>query len=159
MKEKLTVEKAKEFTKKLLMESGSKDGEFWYNHMKAVSETCLVLAAREENVDLESLEIAGWVHDLGYLVSEESHAKYSLETVEKEFEINEIIRDCIINHGNSGDPKTKEGKIIKFADKLAFLNKDFLGAILKANPGKIDKEYIDYTEMALKRIPKILGEL
>ena len=39
------------------------------------------------------------------------------------------VRDGILNHSGSGEAKTLEGKIIKFADRIAYINHDIDDAI------------------------------
>lgn len=75
--------------------------------------------------------IAAWLHDIGYIINKETHAKHSLEIAKKQFTLNKKIEDCILNHGTNGNPKTEEGKIIKIADKASFINPKILEIFLK----------------------------
>ena len=43
--------------------------------------------------------------------------------------LTEEVRDGILNHSGSGNAKTLEGKIIKFADRIAYINHDIDDAI------------------------------
>lgn len=95
---------------------------FLINHSEGVLETSLKLAKHKE-VDVEKIKIASWLHDIGRTVQIKNHAEESVKLAEGEFgSLDEIIKDCILNHGNSKNPKTEEGKIIQFADKLSILN-------------------------------------
>ena len=47
------------------------------------------------------------------------------------------VRDGILNHNSSGNPSTLEGKIVHFADRIAYLNHDIDDAI-RAGVIKID---------------------
>lgn len=54
-----------------------------------------------------------------------------LERSDKRIGLNltEEVRDGILNHSGSGSAKTLEGKIIKFADRIAYINHDIDDAI------------------------------
>ena len=54
-----------------------------------------------------------------------------LERSDKRIGLNltEEVRDGILNHSGSGQEKTLEGKIIKFADRIAYINHDIDDAI------------------------------
>lgn len=54
-----------------------------------------------------------------------------LERSDKRIGLNltEEVRDGILNHSGSGEAKTLEGKIIKFADRIAYINHDIDDAI------------------------------
>lgn len=54
-----------------------------------------------------------------------------LERSDKRIGLNltEEVRDGILNHSGSGKAKTLEGKIIKFADRIAYINHDIDDAI------------------------------
>ena len=54
-----------------------------------------------------------------------------LERSDKRIGLNltEEVRDGILNHSGSGQAKTLEGKIIKFADRIAYINHDIDDAI------------------------------
>ena len=43
--------------------------------------------------------------------------------MKKEFILDEVDIDCIINHGSSGNPNTEEGKIFRYADGLSLFTK------------------------------------
>jgi putative nucleotidyltransferase with HDIG domain len=119
----LTPLTAEEFAKKLYEEKmHGLEKRFIIRHSQQVMETCLKLA-ESKNVDLEKLKIASWLHDIGRTEQDKGHAEKSVEIAEKEFGfLDETIKDCILNHGNSKSPQTEEGKIIQFADKLSILN-------------------------------------
>lgn len=64
-----------------------------------------------------------------------SHAKQSLRVVEKlekggvGLNLTYEVRDAILNHSGNDEASTLEGKIIKFADKIAYINHDIDDAI------------------------------
>ena len=64
-----------------------------------------------------------------------SHYKQSVrvvEVVEKKgrgLNLTKEVRDGILNHRTAGNPSTLEGKIVRFSDKIAYLNHDIDDAI------------------------------
>lgn len=81
-----------------------------------------------------------------------SHYKQSVrvvEVLEKKGEglnLTWEVRDGILNHRTSGNPSTLEGKIVRFSDKIAYINHDIDDAIR----GKIIKE---------NDIPKVYSDM
>ncbi len=127
---KLTPFIAQKFAKEKILEiKKEEDREFVLIHTKTVVE-CAKLLGENRNIDLDLLEIAAWLHDIGY--SQEGHAQLALKILEKErFEISENLKDCIINHGTKGNPLCEEAKILKIADKLSMVNPEMLKIIIK----------------------------
>ena len=96
-------------------------------------------------------------HDLGHTpfghageyilnqICEEGFAHYRqsvrvVEVLEKKgrgLNLTAEVRDGILNHGSSRMPSTLEGKIVRFSDKIAYINHDIDDAIR----GKIITEY------------------
>ena len=72
-----------------------------------------------------------------------SHYKQSVrvvEVVEKKgrgLNLTKEVRDGILNHRTAGNPSTLEGKIVRFSDKIAYINHDIDDAIR----GRIITEY------------------
>lgn len=155
MAKKLTVEEAKKIAKKYLIESGLHQGEWYYLHEKSVADTAKVLGDRLK-VDTDKMVIAAWVHDIGYSIEDENHGKHSLKLVEEIYELDDVLRDCILNHSGDANPKTKEGKIIQIADKISFLNTDVLIALLDENPEKIKEQDLKYIDNSLQRVLRFL---
>lgn len=64
-----------------------------------------------------------------------SHSKQSLRVVEKlenggkGLNLTAEVRDGIVNHSMSGNPSTMEGKIVRYCDKIAYINHDIDDAI------------------------------
>ena len=64
-----------------------------------------------------------------------SHYKQSVrvvEVVEKKgrgLNLTKEVRDGILNHRTAGNPSTLEGKIVRFSDKIAYINHDIDDAI------------------------------
>ena len=123
MPEKLTGESAKKFALETFkkMKSGV-EKRFLIQHSKSIVKTSMNLA-KGRKIDIESLKIACWLHDIGRTVQIEGHANISLKLAKEKFgELNPIIEDCIVNHSSSKNPGTKEGKIMQLADKLSIMN-------------------------------------
>jgi len=112
---KLTFEDARrlcfEYFNKL---EDREQADFLILHSKNASETAVMIAQNrpDMNLNIETLRIAGFVHDIGYFIEEENHAEHSIELLEKEYELDEKLRDCILNHGTGSVTKIEEGKII-----------------------------------------------
>ena len=64
-----------------------------------------------------------------------SHTKQSLrivEVLEKEgrgLNLTREVRDGILNHSGSGNPKSLEGRVVQLADRIAYLNHDIDDAV------------------------------
>ena len=100
-------------------------------HADAVVEIAVILA-KKFKADVSAVEISGWLHDIGSTIERNDHAKLSLDLLGEEgFEISELIKDCILNHGTSGKPKSKEAKILQMADKLSILSMPVLKLLFK----------------------------
>jgi len=123
MAEQLTEQSAKQFANEIYRKmKGGVEKRFLIQHTKGVVKTSVNLA-KGKQVDLEALKIAGWLHDIGRSVNIEGHAELSVKLAEEKFgELNPIVKDCILHHGSTKDPETKEGKIIQLADKLSIMN-------------------------------------
>jgi len=139
----LTIQIAKQIAQSELDKIKDRESrDFHKAHEKAVV-ACSKLLAQSRKIDNEVLEIAGWLHDIGKSIENENHAQHSIEILEKQgYEISEILRDCILNHGTHDIPNTEEGKIIHIADKLSTINKDIVKILAKYSLKK-DKESKD----------------
>lgn len=87
--------------------------------------------AKKRGLDFRSAARGGLLHDM-FLYNQHDknnfigrHAKYhplaALQNASKHFSINEVEKDCILNHmwPIAGErPKSKEAKIVNLADKL-----------------------------------------
>ena len=107
------------------------EGKFNVVHTKAVVEISRMLGKRLR-ASVDDLVASAWVHDIGKIVQLADHAKYSIEILDKEgLLINEIMKDCIANHGTGSVAVTREGKIIQAADKLSILSIPILELLLE----------------------------
>jgi len=129
---KLTVKKAKKISREILSDIKEiEEREFHKIHTEAVVKAALILS-KGKKIDKKLLETAAWVHDIGYSVSDENHAEKSIEILEKKgFELSEKLKDCVLNHGGGGKPKSKEAKILQIADKASTLDSEILKILVK----------------------------
>ena len=148
----LTKEKAKKIYEENLNKIEIKElRDFLLVHSKKVKEIAVLLGNRK-NLDVETLEIAGWIHDIGYIIDEKEHAKNSFEILEKEgYEISETLKDCILNHGHTKKPLTPEGEIFQMADYISMIYKDILNTFLQHNKSKIGEVNISFLEMMISQ--------
>jgi HD superfamily phosphodiesterase len=117
----LTIETAREFAIEKFGKFPELEKQLKIKHSEYIIKAAEELVKEkgiENNININRIEIAAWLHDIGYIVSEEGHAEYSLRISKEKFELDSIIEDCILNHDSKGKPVTKEGKIIQLADKL-----------------------------------------
>lgn len=100
--------------------------------------------ARGLRLNEDLVEAAAYGHDLGHppfahageralqrcYSKEFTHAKQSLRVVDylerngKGLNLTFEVRDAILNHSGDDNPSTLEGKILKLADKIAYINHD-----------------------------------
>ncbi len=153
----LTIKSSEQFAKQLFGKvKSAKDKEIFLAHMKQVRETALILAEKRK-VDRKTLVIAANLHDIGRTISSEDHAFHSVNILKKSgFRVDSKLEDCILNHGSSKKPKTVEGKIIKTADKLCWIEPGVLRFFLKYNKKRIKKADVRFLEDKFKKIIKFL---
>jgi len=138
--------------------------QWYYLHSKYVG-----ISASEINpkLDKDIFKIAGWLHDVAKVKSDKNHSKESAKIAKKFLKDKidddklKIILDCIANHGKKDHPKTKEGKIIQSADKLAIFYPGVRRFIIKATDRKtLDnmlKEH--YSEIKMRKAKLIAKKL
>jgi HD superfamily phosphodiesterase len=155
MKDTLTVKKAKKFCEETLMKLENKENaRFILLHSKLDSEIALILAEKK-NVNKETLEIASWVHDIGKTIDKVDHEKHSIEILEKQFELSETLRDCILNHRTYGKPITEEGKLFRIADKISILHPEIVRNLVNCP----EERYKKVVSFIIKTSAKISGVL
>ena len=123
------LEAVKEEVKKKL-ESEPSGHDYW--HCYRVVKNAMTIGEREE-ADLQIVELAGWLHDIGIDAGKKGHAVKGAQEARKilgklkvsENDIKKIC-DCIEKHSfyKGKKPESKEGQILQDADKL-----EALGAI------------------------------
>jgi HD superfamily phosphodiesterase len=158
--ERLTPKTAEEFARGIFSKLKDKEErEFRLVHPVLVSETALILAKKiNRKVNFDTLKIAAWVHDVGYSIEAKNHAEHSLKILNEKFDIDNVLKDCIINHGSEATPETDEGKIIQLADKAFILDRDLLRLVLKSSKEKADSEYIDFIKKMSEKVVDLLGK-
>ena len=80
-----------------------------------------------------------------------AHYKQSVRVVEilekkgQGLNLTREVRDGMLNHRTSGNPATMEGKIVRFSDKIAYINHDIDDAIAEKllRKGYSHEEYAD----------------
>ena len=140
-------------------------------HTLEVSQIARTIArALRMNEDLTEAIALG--HDLGHTpfghcgervlneISEEgfSHNRQSLRVVEKlensgrGLNLTKEVRDGIVNHSMSGEPSTMEGRIVRFADKMAYIHHDMDDAIRAGilTEDSLPREYTDVLGHSIK---------
>lgn len=111
-----------EAVRKFAEENFKKLQEYLYGwnilHVTYMIKAIEVLAVGDD-IDINRLKTLAWVHDIGKIESEENHAEFSIKILEKEFDLSLLDRDCILNHGASKKPVSKEAKIFQKADGIS----------------------------------------
>lgn len=142
--------------------------EILENHFKPVVDYCVLISeglVKEGNeIDLEVLEIAAWLHDIGSIIfGRENHHRTGAEVAEKELQkLNypqekiKKIKECILNHRGSKEDENKrdfiEARILVDADAItAFDNIEghFLW-VIEADGIKKQKEVKEKVKNKLK---------
>lgn len=136
----------------------SQDYEHNFEHIKDV--VCYVkklLSILKVNADAEVCILAAYWHDIGRLKTANNHEKISAEMLKKELKKQKFeksfIDNCyaaIENHKYNMTPLTIEGKILKDADKLAWLGIRRWKSCLK-NGQKLDS--------IINLLPKLRNEI
>ncbi len=85
--------------------------DFFLVHSEKVGKVAKMIA-QKLGIDNDNIfEIAGWVHDIGYSKNFENHADHAIPILEElGYEVDYILRDCILNHGNKKIPKLPREK-------------------------------------------------
>ncbi len=123
------VEKVRNFVEEESRKSTAKYGYHPYKfHFISVHDYALKLA-KNLNVDIEIVEVASWLHDIGSVIyGRENHHLTGAEIAEQKlrelsYSSNRIqkVKDCILNHRGSINNirKTLEEQIIADADTLS----------------------------------------
>lgn len=157
---KLNKRIAKKLAKKYLLKKDNIDPYHFIHTLKVVQ--AIKIIGKRKKLDMNLLEICAWVHDIGYSISNSPnndpiHAKNSIKLLIKEgYEVTDKIKDCILNHGSRGNPKTKEGKILQIAVKFNIIDKDFLQYLIDERAyGKEVKFLKKRTDSAVKMLKKL----
>ena len=117
------------------------------------------LLAKSVNMQNDVFMVAGWLHDIGNIIDNENHAKHSLTVLkEKGINVDGVLKDCILNHGDKNEAKTLEGRIFQIADKLSIFDIYTIEVFIKFGGLPMNKDYISFlrklTETALVSLEK-----
>ena len=157
---KLTIKNAKELSEKYLLKNREIDPYHFIHTLKVVQAVKII--SKNKKLDNKTLEICAWLHDIGYSIGNlpnraPNHAKNSVKILIKDgFEVTDKIKDCILNHGSNGNPKTKEGKILQIAVKFNIIDKDFLDYLINGKSKDNKIEFLKYrTDSVVKMLKKL----
>ena len=156
----LSINHAKTLAKKYLRDNKNIDPYHYIHTLKVVEAVKII--SEDKKVNGISLEISAWTHDIGYALKNlpnknKYHARDSLRLIKKEgFRIDEIIYDCILNHGGKKKPKTIEGKIFQIAVKFNIIDKDFLRFLIQRKAGGKEIGFLrERAKSALKMLKRL----
>ena len=154
---KLILLEAKKIASDIFVKADLVDrGEFLLVHSEKVGRVAKMIAQKLQIND-EVFEIAGWVHDIGYAKDFENHADFAIPILkELEYEVSDILEDCILNHGNGKSPKTTEGKIFQVADKLSIFDTEIIQIILKNGSFPLKDDDINFLKMMSENALKLV---
>lgn len=128
---KKIIEEIKKFVEEECKKPTANYGMVLYNYHFIPTVNYSKRLAEKLNADMELVEIAAWLHDIGSIkFGRENHHITGAEIVEKKLrELNfpeekiELVKECIINHMGSREGLNKrafvEAKIIAEADALS----------------------------------------
>lgn len=135
-----------------------RQGEFFLIHTTNVVKIAKIIA-KKVNLDQDFFEIAGRVHDIGYVKDMEHHADHSLSILtDLWYEIDEKLKDCILNHGNQKSPTTLEGEIFQIADKLSIFDADIIELFLQHEDFPITKDGLEFLKAMSEKSFRLLED-
>ena len=130
------------------------EGDHYRNRLTHTLEVAQLsrTVAKALRLNEELTEAIGYAHDLGHTpfghIGEDAldremqrvgrHFKHNEQSVRvvdvlerdgRGLNLTEAVRDGILNHGTAGHPHTLEGQIVRFCDKIAYINHDIDDAI------------------------------
>jgi len=154
---KLTIEKAKKIANNISHQINPIDNrEFFLIHSEKVWKVAKIIAEKLW-LPTDIFEIAGRIHDIWYAKNIEQHSDFSISILEELwYEINDILKDCILNHWNNKTPKTKEWIIFQIADKLNIIDSDIIKIVLKYWPFPISDKDLTFLKNMSKNAFRLL---
>ena len=136
-----------------------KQGEFFLIHTTNVVRVAKIIA-KNLNLDEDFFEIAGRIHDIGYVKDMEHHADYSLSILtDLWYDTDPKLKDCILNHGNSKSPTTLEGRIFQIADKLSIFDASLIELFLQNEDFPITRDGLLFLKAMSEKSFKLLENL
>jgi HD superfamily phosphodiesterase len=131
-------------------------------HHAKVWENCQWIVGQERlEVDLVTLEIAAWWHDVERGSEEHSLLRQGLTNLGIEPEFIEKIVGIINGHSYGQEQTSLEGKVLYDADKLEYLSLERVDTLVTAfKNGAIPQDRFDYYKKGwAKRIPNVRGKI
>lgn len=121
--------------------------DFFLVHSEKVGRVAKMIA-QKLGIDNDVFEIAGWIHDIGYSKDFEHHADYTIPILQElGYGVDDILKDCILNHGGGKTPKTVEGKIFQVADKFSIIDPDVTEITLKYGTFPLKADDLNFLKM------------
>lgn len=117
------------------------------------------IIAKKLDLNQDFFEIAGRIHDIGYSKYMEQHAEYSLSILtDLWYDIDQKLKDCILNHGNSKSPQTLEGKLFQIADKLSIFDAALIELFLKYEDFPMTKDGLEFFKTMSEKSFRLLED-
>lgn len=106
--------------------------------------------------------ISAYWHDVGRSIIDKGHEKESGRMLKKEMSKlgyeNKMIEECysaVINHKRDSIPPTIEGKIVRDADKIAYIGKNRWKRCMEENPEALDEIITVYLPILRDKILRL----
>lgn len=153
----LNVSEAKQIAKDIAKKISPPDNrDFFLVHSKKVGKVAQLIGQKIW-IDSDVFIIAGWIHDIGYSKNLENHPDFAIPILhELWYDIDDTLKDCIVNHGNKKIPHTPEGKIFQLADKLSIFDYEIIEVILKHSTFPLKNDDIDFLKRMSENCFKLL---
>lgn len=154
----LNLSEAKRIALDVFAKIDPEHGEFLMIHSEKAGKVAKMIA-QKLHINDEVFEIAGWVHDIGYLKDFENHSDFAIPILkDMGYEINETLEDCILNHGNGKIPKTIEGKIFQVADKLSIFDSEIIEVVFRYGTFPPKSDDVEFLKMMSEKAFKLLED-
>lgn len=114
---KLTASEAKDYARERFKRLPELYAQWNFLHSSYIIKALKELTLQETVKD--KLQALAWVHDIGKIEGDEHHPEKGLKILDNEFILDEVDKDCILNHGSGSKPTTPEGKLFRNADGLS----------------------------------------
>ena len=121
------------------------------------------MLAEKTSADKEIVELAALLHDIAVKDNDDIHEKIGAERAAKILKdlnysaaIIEKVKECILTHRTSGEPKTKEAEIIRNADAMAHIDSlPFLIKVGLERTGNLN-DAIEWVKRKIDKVDKKL---
>jgi len=139
--------------------------EFVYYHSERVL-FWAVKIADDWKLEKSVVEVAAWLHDVGYAIDPDDHRRAGAEAVKRRLEeigadedVVSHVYDAIRNHGSKDAPRTPYGELMRFADGLGVIDPQLLGFYLPVVDEDEVKGFGKLVEKKLKVVEEYLGRV